>query len=111
MIVPGRVSDEDLPRYLAACDVLALPLEDNLTNRGRWPHKLGDMIAAQRPVIVSRGGEFPELLESRGCALVVDFDAAAFARGIDRVIAQHTSFREMARRGRAFPSRTSSTGM
>ena len=100
VLAPGRVSDRDLPRYLGAADVLALPLEDNLVNRGRWPHKLGDMIAAQRPVIVSRGGEFPQLLEARGCAHVVDFDAAAFARGIDEVLARHEHFEAMALRGR-----------
>ena len=59
------------------------------------------MIAAERPVIVSLGGEFPELLEQRGAAHVVDFDAAAFARGIDEIFAKPRSFDAMARRGRA----------
>ncbi|MEP6863406.1 MAG: glycosyltransferase family 4 protein [Deltaproteobacteria bacterium] len=97
---PGWVSDADLPRYLAACDALVLPLEDNLTNRGRWPHKLGDMIAAQRPVIASRGGEFPALLEQQAAALIVDHTPAAFARAITEVITDPARFAAMARRGR-----------
>lgn len=101
LVAPGRVTDEDLPLYLAACDVLALPLEDNLVNRGRWPHKLGDMLAAQRPVIVSRGGEFPELLEERRCAKVVPHDAASFSRAIDEVFESEAEHAELARRGRA----------
>jgi glycosyltransferase involved in cell wall biosynthesis len=100
VITPGRVSDADLPRYLAACDVLALPLEDNLVNRGRWPHKLGDMIAAQRPVIVSGGGEFPALLAARSAALVVDHSAEAFARAFADVFSDPDAFAAMARRGR-----------
>jgi glycosyltransferase involved in cell wall biosynthesis len=100
VIAPGRVSDDDLPRYLAACDALALPLEDNLVNRGRWPHKLGDMIAAQRPVIVSGGGEFPALLAARGAALVVDHSALAFARAFEDVFSNPDAFGAMARRGR-----------
>jgi glycosyltransferase involved in cell wall biosynthesis len=100
VLTPGRVSDEDLPYYLAACDVLALPLEDNLVNRGRWPHKLGDMLAAERPVIVSRGGEFPALLEQRRCAIVVDYEPAAFARAIDAAIADRTGHASFAKRGR-----------
>ena len=98
---PGRVSDADLPHYLAACDALVLPLEDNLTNRGRWPHKLGDMIAAQRPVIVSRGGEFPALLEHHAAALIVEHSPAAFARAMAEVVAEPARFAAMARRGRA----------
>jgi len=97
---PGRVSDEALPRYLAACDMHALPLEDNLTNRGRWPHKLGDMIASQRPVIVSRGGEFPALLERTHAAMIVDHSPAAFARAMVDVAAEPVRFAAMARRGR-----------
>jgi len=100
VITPGRVSDDDLPRYLAACDALALPLEDNLANRGRWPHKLGDMIASQRPVIVSGGGEFPALLAARGAALVVEDCADAFARALDGVFADPAAFAAMALRGR-----------
>jgi glycosyltransferase involved in cell wall biosynthesis len=98
---PGRVSDADLPHYLAACDALVLPLEDNLTNRGRWPHKLGDMIAAQRPVIVSRGGEFPALLEHHAAALIVEHSPAAFARAMTEVVAEPARFAAMAQRGRA----------
>jgi len=100
VLTPGRVTDADLPHYLASADVLALPLEDNLINRGRWPHKLGDMLAAARPVIVSRGGEFPRLLESRGCAIVVDFEAAAFARAIDAALGDRARHTEVAARGR-----------
>jgi glycosyltransferase involved in cell wall biosynthesis len=94
------VSDADLPRYLAACNVLALPLEDNLTNRGRWPHKLGDMIAAQRPVVASRGGEFPALLEARDAACLVEHSASAFAEAIAAIVARPEAYAAMARRGR-----------
>jgi glycosyltransferase involved in cell wall biosynthesis len=100
LLTPGRVSDADLPYYLASADVLALPLEDNLVNRGRWPHKLGDMLATARPVIVSRGGEFPRLLEARGCAVVVDFEAGAFGRAIDAALGDHPRHAELAARGR-----------
>lgn len=101
MITPGRVSDADLPAYLAAADILALPLEDNVVNRGRWPHKLGDMLAAQRPTVISRGGEFSQLIESRGCGVVVDYSAEGFARAIADVIARPEHHAPIAKRGRA----------
>ena len=101
VLAPGRVADTDLPSYLAAADVLALPLEDNLVNRGRWPHKLGDMLAAQRPVVISHGGEFSELIEQRRCGLVVDYSADGFAGAIADVLARPEHHEPIARRGRA----------
>lgn len=105
LLLPGRVSDEDLPRYLGAADVHALPLENNLANRGRWPHKLGDMLASQRPVVVTRAGEFPELVEQRGCALVVDCTADAFRDAIDGILDAPERHADLARRGRALIER------
>ncbi len=98
VIAVGRVTDAQLPRYLAACDAFALPLEDDVANRGRWPHKLGDMIAAGRPVVVSPAGEFPALLAQRQAARVVEPTPAAFATALADVLA--TPDAAMVRRGR-----------
>jgi phosphatidylinositol alpha-1,6-mannosyltransferase len=100
ILVPGRVADADLPKYFAAADVLALPLEDNLFNRGRWPHKLGELMAAERPFVISRGGESSEFVEERGCAVVVDYSATAFARAFEDVLARPEHHAAIARRGR-----------
>jgi glycosyltransferase involved in cell wall biosynthesis len=100
VIAPGRVSDEDLPWWIATSDVMALPLEDNLVNRGRWPHKLGDMLAAQRPVVVSPGGEFTELIAARDCGVVCEYTAAGFAAAIDRILDAPVAYEGMAERGR-----------
>lgn len=101
VILPGRVSDEDLPYYLAAADILALPLEDNLINRGRWPHKLGDYAAAQRPIVVSPGGEFPALLQARQAALIVSRTATAYAAAFEQILASPQDSQNMAERARA----------
>ena len=101
VILPGRVSDEDLPRYLATADILALPLEDNLVNRGRWPHKLGDMLAARRPVLVSPGGEFPSMLGEKDCAIVLPLAAYSYATTIEAIINNPAAYKAMAERGRS----------
>lgn len=100
VIATGRISDADLPTYLAACDVLALPLEDNLVNRGRWPHKLGDMLAAQRPVVTTLAGEFPALIAEREAGVLVAPTGPAFASAIAEILARPTGFTAMAARGR-----------
>ncbi|MEO8554964.1 MAG: glycosyltransferase [Kofleriaceae bacterium] len=105
VIAPGRVDDAELPHYLAACDVLALPLEDNLVNRGRWPHKLGDMLAAERPVITTLAGEFPALIARHDAGLIVELSARGFAAAIAGVVARPAAHAAMARRGRALIER------
>ena len=99
---PGRVSDADMPRYLTSCDVMALPLEDTIVNRGRWPHKLGDMISCERPVVTTAGGEFPQMLGEQGCASLAAFDPEAFARAMCRILASPEEAKNMAARGREF---------
>jgi glycosyltransferase involved in cell wall biosynthesis len=105
VIATGRVSDEHLPRYLAACDVLALPLEDNLVNRGRWPHKLGDMLAAQRPVVTSTAGEFPALIAQHAAGVIAELSPRGFAVAIGDLLERPEAAAAIARRGRALIER------
>ena len=51
IITPGSIPYADLGRYLAAADVLALPLPDVANSRARCPIKFGDYLAAGRPVV------------------------------------------------------------
>lgn len=99
---PGRVSDPDMPRYISSCDVMALPLEDTIVNRGRWPHKLGDMISCERAVVTTAGGEFPQMLGEHACASLAMFDSAAFAKAVCGILADPEGARKMAARGREF---------
>lgn len=64
VIESGWVSYSDLNRYLAACDILWLPLRDTVANRGRWPSKLNDYLAAGRPVVATAVGDLTELFQA-----------------------------------------------
>ncbi len=59
-----------LPIYLGTCDVLALPMRDNIVNRARWPNKLGDYLAAGRPVVASKVGDVANFLSDHSCGLL-----------------------------------------
>lgn len=61
VIVTGSISYEDLQDYVAACDVMWLPLRDTIANRGRWPSKIGDYLAAGRPVAACAVGDLKNL--------------------------------------------------
>lgn len=53
----GWVSDEDYPRYLACADLCFLPLQDNLSNKARWPAKVLDFLSAGKATVVNGVGE------------------------------------------------------
>ena len=66
----GRCSDEELPVFLSAADVFALPMADTLANRARFPHKIGDYLACARPLVVTDVGDYPDLLRKNNAAVV-----------------------------------------
>lgn len=57
------LSIEDLNLYLAACDVVWLPLQKTLTSRGRWPLKLSDYMATGRATVSTNTGDWVKLFE------------------------------------------------
>jgi len=71
-ISTGRCSDEELPIFLSAADVFALPMADTLANRSRFPHKIGDYLACARPLVVTKVGDYPEMLREDNVAVVAD---------------------------------------
>lgn len=82
VIETGFVTEEDLPFWLAACDVTVLPLTDTLANQARWPSRGNSYLAAGRPVITTRVSDFPEYVTNWDAGLVVEPDDRSLAQGI-----------------------------
>lgn len=82
IIETGFVSGEKLVKYLAACDVLVLPLLDTIAGRGRWPSKIGDYLAAGRPVVSTDVGDASVLLREHEAGLVTGDNPTALSEGI-----------------------------
>lgn len=59
----GIVAFEELPRYLACADVLLLPFTNKICNIGRGPIKLGDYMAAGRPIVTQPVGDLRAVFE------------------------------------------------
>ncbi|MEW5899440.1 MAG: glycosyltransferase family 4 protein, partial [Bacillota bacterium] len=91
-IFTGMVPQEEGPRYLAACDILAaphLPNPDGTPFFGS-PTKLFEYMAMGRGIVASRLGQMGEILEQRGTALLVEpGNAAALADGILQLARDH----------------------
>lgn len=85
--LPGFVPRADLLALYARASALLLPLPADLTSVARFPTKLGEYLAARRPVITTDVGEVGVYLTDAESAFVTPpGDTAAFAAAIRAVI-------------------------
>lgn len=73
----GFVDFDELRAWLAAADLGVVALEDTIGNRGRWPGRVNDYLAAGRPVLMTRVGDAPGYLEGAGAGRAVGADPQA----------------------------------
>ena len=79
----GIVPFEKLSLYLACADVLLLPYTDKICNIGRGPIKLGDYMAAGRPIVTQPVGDLRTLFREEDPIGLLAGDAPEeFAKGI-----------------------------
>lgn len=64
-----RFSSERMPEVVAAAHVVVAPQRDTHASRGQFPMKLTDAMAMAKPIITTRVGDIPEVLD--GAAFVV----------------------------------------
>jgi glycosyltransferase involved in cell wall biosynthesis len=86
VIEAGVIDYAILPQYHACVDVFALPYADKLANRGRWPNKIGDYLAAGRPIVSNPVGDIKILFTSFDIGYLTDETPSAFAQGLLRAI-------------------------
>ena len=100
VIVRGPVPFDDVPRYLAAADVVAVPQRATSDTIGQLPAKLFDAMAMARPIVSTSVSMIPEVLE--GCGLVVPpGEPRALRAVLDTLLADPDRARELGRRARA----------
>ncbi|MEM3440425.1 MAG: glycosyltransferase family 4 protein [Candidatus Bathyarchaeia archaeon] len=94
----GDVSDDELPSYYACSDVLVLPSKDSSEGFGLAILEAG---ACGKPVIASRVGGLPEVVEDGGNGLLVPpNDEWALSEAILKVLGDEELARGMGKRGR-----------
>lgn len=83
----GRQPFDTLQDWLGAADLLLLPYPDSPFNRSRWPNKVGDYLAAGRPSITNKTGDFVPIFAEHSIGLATDSTTDAFGRGIADAVA------------------------
>jgi glycosyltransferase involved in cell wall biosynthesis len=92
----GRLPASDVPRFLAAVDVLALPSHDE-----GLPRVVLEAMAMRVPVVASSVGGIPEAVENGSSGLLVPAgDSKAFAAALGRVLANPSLASRLGEAGR-----------
>jgi len=90
---------EQIPAFLSAADVVAVPQRRTSDTIGQVPAKLLDAMALGRPVVSTRVSMIPEILE--GCGLLVEpGDIQGLAAAIARLLDDRTEAQALGSRAR-----------
>jgi glycosyltransferase involved in cell wall biosynthesis len=100
IVATGSLSYQLLQEYIACCDVMLLPLRDSTANRGRWPSKIDDYLAAGKPVVATRVGDVAALIEEGQCGVLTDDIPEDFASKTLDVLRHPDWIDEMGRNAR-----------
>ncbi len=93
----GRKKPEEIPGYLAWCDVAFISFADNPLFEMTIPAKLQSYMACGMPILAVAGGETCRIIEEAQCGVVSGFDdTIAFANVVNGLIQNKEELGEMA---------------
>ena len=98
--VLGHVPYESLERAMACADVLLLPYTSRPVNRERFPNKLGDYLAAGRPIVTHATGDLGAWVAREDSAVLAPEDAKGTADEVLRLLGDAERRDELGRRAR-----------
>jgi glycosyltransferase involved in cell wall biosynthesis len=70
IIIRGTQPFENLPKWVAAADVIAIPQKDTPATKGQLPAKVFDAMALGKPIIATDVGDLPYVLDN--CGMIID---------------------------------------
>jgi|GEM_PF-2472369 len=99
----GGMLHEEIPHYLDAADVLALPLRNNIFNKARFPNRIAEYMASGKPIVANKVGVAAELFRNNYNAIVVDSDdPRSFANGILELLKDKKKARRLGIRAKKY---------
>ncbi|MFA5047581.1 MAG: glycosyltransferase family 4 protein [Patescibacteria group bacterium] len=102
IIQTGKRPFLEIPLYLAAADVLLLPMDDNNIERARFPMRFGDYLCAGRPIVSNAVGEVKYYLEKYNAGLASSVgEVSALAGNIQKIINDDYLAEEVSKNARA----------
>jgi glycosyltransferase involved in cell wall biosynthesis len=103
LVLMDQVAREEIADYISAADCCLVPLKNKKVFRGALPSKMFDIMACQRPVILSVDGEARDLLDKVGAGIFVEPEnVEQLQQAILRLKSDRALCERMGRAGRSF---------
>lgn len=81
----GMKNREDVKKHLYSSDVALLPFVDNISNRSRSPVKLGEYLAAGKPIVTNPVGVVKDTIKNGKNGMITKCEPRDFARGVSEL--------------------------
>lgn len=95
----GKQPSDEMPKVIAAAHVVVVPQRQTPAAQAQFPLKLTDGMAMAKPILATRVGDIPAILN--GCGYLVDADAPAqLAAQITAIFANYDRALDLGRRAR-----------
>lgn len=82
----GEIEEKKIPVYLSACDILVLPLENNIANNGRWPSKINDYLASGKPIVSTPISDIKIIFEREEIGILAEDTPEDFSNAILKLL-------------------------
>jgi len=82
----GEIKEKKIPIYLSACDILVLPMENNIANNGRWPSKINDYLASGRPIISTPISDIKMIFKTEKIGILAEDNPEEFSDAILKLL-------------------------
>jgi len=70
IIYTGRIPPEKMHIFLSAADILLLKTNNEISEKARFPIRIGDYLAAGRPIVAGEIGEIEKIIADSKCGLL-----------------------------------------
>jgi len=96
----GLLDRDGLATVMACADVLLLPYTNRAVNRFRYPNKLGDYLAAGRPIVTNSTNDLGRLVADERVGLIAEDTPESFGSAIKQLFDDESLREELGHRGR-----------
>ncbi|MCC6449654.1 MAG: glycosyltransferase family 4 protein [Candidatus Aureabacteria bacterium] len=89
-----------IAEFIACADLMALPMRDNLVNRGRWPNRIGEHMAAGRATACCAVGDMIHLFGEERIGVLSSPDVEDYCAKVLAILDDPRAAEEMGARAR-----------
>ncbi len=105
VLMTGPIEYREIPRFLDLADAAIIPFKDDVVNQAAGPTKAAEYLACGKPVVATRVGDLPRLIEHGTTGLIADPNPEGIAQSIQQLISDPGCVEAMGKNSRRFAQR------